>query len=257
MVTVEKGQSVRIETQKQVIEIRDFAGLGVCTLRYFVHPALEFAAYRPPYWAKGQGNRAVFKFYLDVPAVTVDEEQYLGISYFALRIGGDSYMADVSGSTGPAGDDRVRQYAREYIFLMRRVGGHRWSGFFDRPSLTRLLQALGHGGAPRRDDFLAAKAAQDYAAEQARLAEERERNIPLGLVHAAVGCPDGRTFVWTTRGNYYLPPGVYKREWQAGLVPGQNMTIAALRARGIECIPTDEERPESVYGRRAAAFRPQ
>jgi hypothetical protein len=74
MVAVEKGQSVRIETQKQVIEIRDFAGLGVCTLRYFAHPALEFAAYRPPYWAKGQGNRPVFEFYLDVPAVVVDEE---------------------------------------------------------------------------------------------------------------------------------------------------------------------------------------
>jgi hypothetical protein len=147
------------------------------------------------------------------------------------------------------GDDRIWQYARGRIFLMRRLENRRWTGLFDRPALAGLLQALGHSGVPRRDDLLARKAGEDYAAAQARLAEERERNIPLGLVHAAVGCPDGRTFVWTTRGNYYLPPGVYESEWEAGLVPGQSMTIAALRARGIECVPTEEGRPESVYGR--------
>lgn len=54
----------------------------------------------------------------------------------------------------------------------------------------------------------------------------------------------------TAKGNYYLPPGVCQREREVGLMESQSMTIAPLRAKGIECVPMDRERPESVYGYR-------
>lgn len=251
MVIIEKGQSAHIESKEQVIEIKDFAGLGVSAKRYFVHPALQFARYFPPFYLKGQGNRPVFEWHINVPSVTVDEEKYIGISYFALLLGQDIYYADVSGSTSPIGDNRVRQYSKGHIFVMRQVNDRRWTRDFGQRSLSKLLWTIGYDGVPRQDDLLAQKTADDYAVEQARLAEERQRNAPLGLVQAAVRCPDGQTFVWTTTGNYYLPADVYQREWDAGLVPNQSMTIVALRANGIECVPTGEERPESVYGQSA------
>lgn len=248
-VTVRKGETCRIESEKHVVVLRNVQGISVVATGYFRHPRLRFERYYPPGTLKGQGE-PLYRFTIDLDQITVCGE-YICVSYFAVELGGHRYLASVSGGSNPDLEDRRPvSWGEGYIEVMHKTP-RGWSGRFGPQHLSQLLAALGSTERLVRDDEAAAAVAEAYAAEQARLQAERAANVPLGLVSAAVACPDGRTFVWTTRGNYYLPPGVYSEQWRAGLVPGQSMTIHALRERGIVCEPTTEERPESVYGRRA------
>ncbi|MGI9951954.1 hypothetical protein V3F56_06265 [Moorellaceae bacterium AZ2] len=246
---ISRGATCRLESHEQVIEIRNFLGIRLKTRSYYSHSELRFTEYYPPGWYRGQ-RKPLYEFALDLERIEVIPKDYVGISYFVVRIGGVKYIADVSGGTSPVrGDSRVRQWARDYIPLMRIKPRNIWSAVFDRRHIAELLGAAGvNAEALRPDPAKGELVAGEYRRKKEEEEREKEWNIPLGLVTSAVQCPDGRVFVWTTRGNYYLPPGVYEREWAAGLIPGQSMTIAALRERGIECIPTEERYPVSVYG---------
>lgn len=246
---ISRGATCRLESHEQVIEIRNFLGIRLKTRSYYSHSELRFTEYYPPGWYRGQ-RKPLYEFALDLERIEVIPKDYVGISYFVVRIGGVKYIADVSGGTSPVrGDSRVWQWSREYVPLMYIKPQDRWGAVFSRSALIELLEAAGMGtGAPKLDTVKGEQVAEEYRRKKEAEEHERERNIPLGLVTSAVQCPDGRVFVWTTRGNYYLPPGVYEREWAAGLIPGQSMTIAALRAKGIECIPIEERYPVSVYG---------
>lgn len=248
-VVIGRGTTCQLESEEQVINIKNFLGVRLKTRSYYSHPELCFMEYYPPGWYRGQ-RKPLYEFSLDLEQIEVIPEDYAGISYFVVCVGGVKYIADVSGGTSPVrGDSRVWQWAREYIPLMHIKPGDIWSAVFGRSHIVELLEAAGVGaGALRLDTTKGEQVAQEYYRKKEEEERERERNIPLGLVTSGVQCPDGRVFVWTTRGNYYLPPGVYEREWATGLIPGQSMTIAALRERGIECIPTEEQYPVSVYG---------
>jgi len=248
-VIIRRGATCQLESREQLIDIKNFLGVRVKAECYYSHPNLRFAEYYPPGWYKGQ-KKPLYEFSLDLEQIEVLPEDYVGVSYFVVRIGGKKYIADVTGGTSPVrGDGRVWQWAKEYISLMHIKRGDVWAAVFGHSDTAELLEAAGAGAdALKPDPAKGKQVAGEYSRKKEEEERERERNIPLGLVSSAVQCPDGRVFVWTTRGNYYLPPGVYEREWAAGLVPGLNMTIAALRERGIECISTGEQYPVSVYG---------
>lgn len=246
---IRSGETRRFESAKHVISISDFRGIEIVTGRYWSHPRLRFKRYYPPHYGKRQGKRPLYTFEIDLTELAVLPEDYYCFSYFTVEIGGIRYMANVSGGSNPDRTDRrPATWGGGHLQLLRRDRGG-WRSLFGRRDLEDLLEALGDSRRPVRDDAAAETVATAYAREQERLAAERLANESKGLVTSAVACPDGRTFVWTTRGNFYLPPGAYRSQWQAGLIPGQSMTIEALRERGIVCTPADEEYPETVYGR--------
>ena len=87
-------------------------------------------------------------------------------------------------------------------------------------------------------------------------AQERRKEIEVlesirsdadgkGVILSAVSCGDGRTFIWTTKGNYYIPESAYNSTMaMLGL-----LTIEYLKNTGVNVTRTIEERPACVYKR--------
>ena len=223
------------------LSLVDFRGLLVCSLIPVEHPVLREARYVPPFWGKGQGNRPLYEYEIDLPGgiTVITDHPQTGFSYFAMRIGLGTYLANVSGGTD---GKRTWTMGRGHVQVMHQTAeGYR--GYFTIRSINRLLADLGETvGASLRVDS-GERMAAVYYAEQTRQAAEREANKPKGLVESALHSGE-RTFVWTSIGNFYLSPAsAYQDAWDAGLLPHQSMTIEALRARGVLCEPTEEERP--------------
>lgn len=63
---------------------------------------------------------------------------------------------------------------------------------------------------------------------------------------AGVSTPDGRIFVWTTGRNFYTTPEAYHKYW-----PSRELrTIEDFKKAGLPVEITEENSPESVYGKR-------